>query len=121
MDTLHRSIVTLVFLASGMAKLLALGFEVEAFARWGYPEGFMYFTGVLEVAGAVGIWIDKLKTLAAAGLAGLMLGAVGTHAVFGEWPMLLVASLVFAITASYAWRHRSDFFSTDSDDSTDPH
>jgi len=46
-------VLSLVFLASGGAKLAGLEFEIVAFERWGYPLWFMYFTGVVEVAGGV--------------------------------------------------------------------
>ena len=108
MEHLHRIVITVIFLSFGVAKLLALEFEVEAFARWGYPEGFMYFTGVLEVAGALGLWIRKLSTLAGLGLTVLMLGAMFTHVRFAEWPMLAMATAIFLLVASYVWRHRGD-------------
>ena len=76
-------------------------FEVAAFARWGYPPLFMTFTGVLEVAGAIGLLLPRLSALASACLLGLMLGAIGTHILHQEWPML---ALAMAITALAAWR-----------------
>jgi uncharacterized membrane protein YphA (DoxX/SURF4 family) len=97
-------LLALVFFASGGAKLAALEFETEAFARWGYPPWFMYLTGVLEVAGAIGLLLPRLATLAAACLAALMIGAVATHAMHAEWPMLGIASLILAACAWRAWR-----------------
>ena len=106
--------MSLIFLASGFAKLLSLEFELAAFARWGYPEGFMYFIGILEVAGALGLWLRKLTALAGLGLAVLMLGAVATHALHHEWPMLALASAFFAVAAIYTWRNRRLLLPSDS-------
>lgn len=101
-------LLCLVFLAFGVAKLAALPFELEAFARWGYPLWFMYLTGVLEVAGAVGLLIPRLSALASVCLAALMLGAVATHALHAEWPMLLIASTILGLAAWRGWRGRAE-------------
>lgn len=101
-------LLALVFLASGGAKLLALPFETEAFARWGYPLWFMYVTGALEVAGAVGLVLPRLSALAAFCLAALMLGAVGTHILHQEWVMSLVALGILLTASWHGWRRRSD-------------
>lgn len=96
-------ILVLVFAASGGAKLLALPFELEAFARWGYPVWFMYLTGVLELAGAAGLLVRRVAWLAAACLAALMLGAIATHLVHAEWAMAVVASAIAALAAWRGW------------------
>ncbi|MGE0232227.1 MAG: DoxX family protein [Flavobacteriaceae bacterium] len=97
-----------IFLFSGGAKLAGLDFEVRAFERWGYPPAFMYLTGVLEVAGAIGLFVKPLKALAAACLALLMIGAVGTHMVFAEWPMMIMASIILLAAAARAWLGRAE-------------
>lgn len=97
-----------IFLASGTAKLLALPFEVDAFTRWGYPSWFMYLTGILEVAGAIGLLVPRVSALAAFCLAGLMVGAVGTHVMHAEWPMLVLASGILALAAWRGWVGRRE-------------
>lgn len=101
-------LLALIFLASGGAKLLQLPFEVQAFARWGYPSWFMLLTGVLEVAGGLGLLAGlhrpALRRLVAAGLTLLMLGAIATHLRFAEWPMAAVATAICAGCAWVAWR-----------------
>ncbi|OOZ14951.1 hypothetical protein BOW35_06640 [Solemya velum gill symbiont] len=101
-------ILVLVFALSGGAKLAALPFEVEAFARWGYTPSFMYLTGILEVAGAAGLLIPRLSALASACLAILMIGAIGTHAIHSEWPMFAVAVAIFCFTTWRGWFGRCD-------------
>mgnify|MGYP001385457403 CR=1 FL=1 len=100
--------LALIFLASGSAKLATLDFEVAAFERWGYTPEFMYLTGLLEVAGGIGVLIKRLSALAAACLAALMLGAVLTHLQHGEWPMLALASSILALAVWRAWVGRQE-------------
>ena len=94
-------ILALIFFASGGAKLLSLPFEVEAFARWGYSIEFMYFTGVIELVGAVGLLLPRLSSFTSLCLGGLMLGAIATHLAHNEWLMFSVAS---AIAVAAFWR-----------------
>lgn len=101
-------VLALIFAASGGAKLLSLPFEVDAFARWGYPPAFMYVTGTLEVLGAIGLLIPRLSSLASLCLAALMLGAIGTHLLHGEWPMLAVAFAIMFTSAWHGWVGRAD-------------
>ncbi|MEO3680418.1 DoxX family protein [Rheinheimera sp. FR7-31] len=93
--------LALIFFASGAAKLLSLPFEVEAFARWGYSIEFMYFTGAIELLGAVGLLLPRLSSFTSVCLGGLMLGAMATHLAHNEWLMFSVAS---AIALAAFWR-----------------
>ena len=58
----------------------------------------MYLTGALEVVGGLAVAIGILRKFAAAGLALLMLGAIATHLMHAEWPMLILATLIFGLT-----------------------
>jgi putative oxidoreductase len=100
-------LLALIFLASGGAKLAGLEFEIEAFARWGYPLWFMYLTGIIEVAGAMLLLVPRLSALASAGLAAFMLGAIGTHVVHAEWAMLAIATAITLLAARQAWAGRT--------------
>ncbi|AQQ66362.1 hypothetical protein Mag101_00885 [Microbulbifer agarilyticus] len=100
--------LALIFTLSGGAKLLSLPFEVEAFERWGYSLPFMYTIGLLEVAGAVGLLAPRVSALASLCLAVLMLGAIATHLIYGEWPMLVVASVIAFTSGWRGWSGRAD-------------
>lgn len=78
------TIVTLAFFGAGMVKLLGLQIEVEMFTHWGYPLWFMYFIGVSEVLGAIGLHVKKVSRFAAIGLCIIAIGAIGTHVLNGE-------------------------------------
>ena len=100
--------LALIFAVSGGAKLLSLPFEVEAFVRWGYPLSFMYFTGVLEIVGAIGLLVPRVSALASLSLTTLMLGAIVTHLIHGEWPMLTIASAIALAAAWRGWSGRTE-------------
>lgn len=104
------ALLALVFLASGGAKLAGLEFEVAAFARWGYPSWFMYFTGVVEVAGGIGLLIGRVAALAAASMVLVMIGAVTTHVIHAEWGTLMVATVILVLAILRAWLGRNDLF-----------
>lgn len=103
-DRIIALLLALVFFASGAAKLAGLEFEIAAFEGWGYPLWFMYLAGFVEVTGAVMLVLRRTSTLAAAGLAAFMIGAVGTHVMHAEWGMLVVASTILLLSARHAWR-----------------
>lgn len=112
-DLLERLIISLLFGVAGIAKLAALDLETEAFARWGFPAGFMYFIGVLEVAGALGLWMSRLSAFVVLCLSALAVGALGTRLVFAEWGMAAVTAVLLAVCLHYAWRRRGELFAVD--------
>lgn len=96
--TIIRYLLVAIFLASGSAKLAGLEFEMVAFERWGYGIEFMYFTGVVEVLGAIALLIPSLQKYSVAGLSAVMIGAMGTYVIHQEWPMLIAATVIFVMT-----------------------
>lgn len=96
-------LLALVFLLSGAAKLAGMEFEIRAFARWGYPMWFMYLSGAIEVAGAIGLLLPRISAAVAMVLALFMTGAVGTHLIHNEWPMSLVAGCLMLAMGCLAW------------------
>lgn len=101
-------ILALIFIASGGAKLLSLPFEIEAFERWGYSIEFMYFTGVIECLGAIGLLIPRLSSLASVCLSLFMLGAIVTHFIHQEWIMLIAACFITLATSWRGWLGRAE-------------
>ena len=69
---------------------------VNNFQSWGYPAGFHYVVGVLELLGAIGLLLAPFARKAAMFLAVMMVGALGTHVIH---PPLMagVQSLVLLI------------------------
>jgi len=76
----------LIFLASGGMKLIGpqlspeLGAQAAGqFAKWGYPEWFLYFVGAVEVVAALSLLVPRIAWLGAGALVVLMAGAIWTH------------------------------------------
>lgn len=99
--------LAVIFLLSGAAKLAGLDFEIQAFQRWGYPIWFMYLVGVIEVSGAAVLMIKQLRALAAAGLSLFMTGAIVTHVLHAEWPMMMLALTIMLFAGWVAWHWRN--------------
>lgn len=97
-----------LFTFGGVNILFGLQPEVvDNFAKMGIGTWFRYLTGVLELAGGIGLLIPRLSGLAALGLAGVMVGAILTHltvqppAYMAAAPAVLVA--VFSFIAWGRW------------------
>ena len=83
--------LALVFVSVGISKLEGASATrwAERVVNWGYPANASYLIGLLEVIGGLGVLIPKWRRAAAALLVALMLGALGTHVVHGEFPRLM--------------------------------
>ena len=74
-----KILLALAFALAGVAKLAGVRPLAEQFREFGLPRPIMLLVGLLELAGAAGLFVDRLTIWAALGLAGLMVGAVGNH------------------------------------------
>jgi putative oxidoreductase len=63
---------------AGMAKFYASARWDQLFASWGYPTWFSKVTGIIEVAGAVLLFVPRTSMYGLAILAATMLGALMT-------------------------------------------
>jgi len=96
------SLVALAFLGSGGAKLAGATAMVEMFDKVGRGQWFRYFTGLLEVAGGIGLLIPRYAFYAAGLLAVVMVGAIIAHlTVLGTSPAVPVVLL--ALIGTIAW------------------
>jgi uncharacterized membrane protein YphA (DoxX/SURF4 family) len=73
-------LLALPLIAFGSAKLFGVPQFHESFKALGLPGWFGYFIGACEVAGAVGLFIKPLRTLAAGGIGAILVGALYFHA-----------------------------------------
>lgn len=100
------------FLAGGIGKLMGVEMMHQSFAMLGLPVAFGYFIGVCEVSGAIGLFIKKLSSLAAIGLAIIMMGAMYYHIQYDPKGFIPAALLfVFSIIIFFA-RKKDSFFVT---------
>jgi uncharacterized membrane protein YphA (DoxX/SURF4 family) len=92
-----RILLALVFLGAGTSKLTGNPVMVTMFDLIGAGQWLRYVVGSLEVAGAIGVLVPRLSTLAATGLALLMVGATVTNlTVLDAAPWSPLALLVVA-------------------------
>lgn len=79
---------------------------VGKFEEIGFGQWLRYLTGVLEIAGAVGLLIPRLCGLAALGLVGVMAGAVGTELFLVADGGPVLPALLLVAAALIAWFRR---------------
>src|ERR1700716_4122043 len=72
-------LVALAFIGAGGGKLAGTAVMVELFDKIGLGQWFRYFTGLLEVAGGIGLLISRYAFYAAVLLAIVMAGAFIAH------------------------------------------
>jgi putative oxidoreductase len=95
-------LATLAFLAAGGSKLAGAAPMVAAFDKVGLGQWFRYFTGLLEVAGGIGVLIPRYAFYAAVLLAIVMVGAITAHlTVLGGSPAATFVLLVLSGTIAY--------------------
>jgi uncharacterized membrane protein YphA (DoxX/SURF4 family) len=100
-----RVLLTVAFLAAGLAKLAGAAMMVATFETIGWGQWFRYLTGLIEVGAAVLLWVPGLRSLAALALVCTMIGAVIAHlAVLGPSP--LPAAVLGVLAAVLLWRER---------------
>lgn len=75
-----------VFVNAGWPKFSAESGWGRAFAHWGFPNWFRVLVGVIEVAGGLLLLVPRTAVYAAAALAVIMLGAMGTHIIADKNP-----------------------------------
>jgi putative oxidoreductase len=89
-----------LFLFAGLPKLLMPG---KMLAEWVYAPWFLTVVGVCETLGAIGLLIPRLAVLAAAGLCGIMIGAVYTlvaHHMSKQLPFPIVVFILLVLVIS---------------------
>jgi putative oxidoreductase len=80
---------------------------VGKFDRIGSGQWLRYVTGVLEIAGALGLLVPLLCGLAALGLVGVMTGAVFTElVVLGDSNGAVLPAVLLVLAAVVAWCRR---------------
>jgi putative oxidoreductase len=98
------ALLALVFLAAGSLKLMSRPVAVQGFAQVGLGQWFRFFTGILEVSGAIALFIPSLARWAAVLLAAVMSGAIVAHVLRLHTPPTLPAVLLVLILAAAGLR-----------------
>lgn len=100
-------LLALMFLATGISKLIQAETQLNDFESWGYSSGFMIGIGILEILGAIGLLVPRTRFLAVLGLSTIMLGAIATHMINSQYlqallPLLLIILLGFVFVRNKA-------------------
>lgn len=101
-------LIALIFLSEGAAKFSERGVWLRIFEQIGLGHWFRYFTGVVEITGALLLIVPATRLLGAVLLACTMCGALLTHALvtgFGR-PTVAVIVLLLVLVAIAADRLR---------------
>ena len=103
---LLQIVLALPFLPAGMAKVTSNPGFVRMFEKLGYPNGFYFVVGVVELAGAVGLLIPPVTPYAAAALMCVMAGATVTHLTVHETSNAIFTSVLFVLLGLAGWVRR---------------
>ncbi|MBZ5492527.1 MAG: DoxX family protein [Acidobacteriia bacterium] len=90
-------LLTALFLFAATPKLLT---PDKIMSQWVYARWFLTFIGVCEALGAIGLLIPRVAALAAAGLSGIMIGAVYTlvtHHMNKELPVPIIVFILLML------------------------
>lgn len=100
-----RILLAVAFLGAGGAKLAGVPMMVEVFDQIGMGQWFRYVTAIIEIAGAIALFIPALTALAALGLGATMFGAVLAH-LFILPTSAFPAVMLMVLALTVAWLHR---------------
>jgi uncharacterized membrane protein YphA (DoxX/SURF4 family) len=98
-------LLSLVFVAAGTAKLFSVEQVIVSFQLLGMPS-MAIVVGLLEIIGAVALFVPKLRFMAALGLLVIMLGAIGYHLTLDPEKNAVPALVLFVLCAILAWFRR---------------
>ncbi len=96
-----RLVVAAFFLFMAWKNLSGDEQMAADFTRWGYSPGFRRFTGVLQIVGALALSVPSICFLGGLLLAGVLAGAIVTHALHDP-PAALVSPVVFVLLVAVA-------------------
>jgi hypothetical protein len=74
-----RALLTITFVAAAGAKLSGVEMMVVTFDTIGLGQWFRYLTGIVEIVGAVLLWVPNRQVVGSALLGATMVGAVLAH------------------------------------------
>lgn len=91
---------------AGVTKFTSAEMWTGLFADWGYPAGFAYVIGALEVVGALAFFVPRFATYGGTLIALIMAGAVFTIVTNPTDMQLLVPGVNLVVFAAVAYLRR---------------
>jgi len=101
-DWLVRILIALAFTAASLGKLTSSPGVLDRFVTYGFPGGFHFIVGAVELVGAILLLVPKTRRYAIIMLSVIVIGATVTHLVHDPLIQLL-RPLVFALFLAAAW------------------
>lgn len=101
-----QGLLAAAFAMSAVAKLAGNPQAVAIFEAMGTEAWMPYGIAALELAGAGGLLSPRLSGLAGLGSVGLMVGALGAHAIWGGPPAPPGVLLILAAVVTWGRRER---------------
>ncbi len=100
-----QTVLGLIGLGVGGAKVTHQDAQIEEFQRFGYPQWVRIGTGVVEIVAGIGLiagvlWRPALARLGALLFAGVMIGAVITHHRAGDPPATTAIPAVLCVVTA---------------------
>jgi putative oxidoreductase len=100
--------IALLMVFAGTAKLNPKPEMVAGFASYGFGIGFLYFIGVCEILGGLGLLIPRTRFWAATLLVPILAGAVWLHITHGEASHLPIPALFLVLLIIEAVGRRAE-------------
>jgi uncharacterized membrane protein YphA (DoxX/SURF4 family) len=101
--------LAIVFTLAGGIKLIGVPAMVQEFAQIGLGQWFRYFTGALEVSGAIGLLIPRVRFWAALQIAVVMVGATAANLTVLHLPVIARGTgLLLGLALVLAWLRRPE-------------
>ena len=97
-------LLCVMFALAGSVKFDSSEIWPRMFSEWGYPDGFVYVIGGIEVIAALVLLIPALAAYAAMVIAVLMFGAATTHLLHDR--MFMFDVVIMLLAPLLAWVRR---------------
>ena len=101
LHTLLISIVMLVFIGTGILKLMSSPQEVAVFVAWGYPLWLMYLTGMLNIIFAIGLCVKKVSHISTIFLMALLATAITSNLLDHQPHLMSVPAFILFSALAY--------------------
>jgi hypothetical protein len=98
--------MALIFLAGALGNIIGIGSIPDDYRRWGYPAGFRYVTGALELMAAFLMTrrYGGPRTLGLLLGCGIMAAALATLLIHGEVTHALAPALILVVLVIFLIR-----------------
>lgn len=97
-------LLAVFFLVGGIGNIFVSEQIAADYARWGYPDGFHYLTGILELTAAILLVFSVTLRLWGAALGAVVMVAASATLLFhGEYAHVLAPLVVLSVSVAVGW------------------